>query len=160
MVLLLKNLLFTLLVPGTVAVYVPLLISGGRSVADAPSLPFGIALLALGGATYAWCVWEFATRGSGTPAPIDAPNKLVVRGLYTYIRNPMYVGVLSIALGWACVFANLVGFYYALAVAVCFHARVVLYEEPHLARTFGGEYEVYCSRTSRWLPTLRRGPAT
>ena len=60
-----------------------------------------LALLAFGGAIYAWCVWDFAVFGRGTPAPIDAPKKLVVRGLYRYTRNPIYLGVLTVLLDGA-----------------------------------------------------------
>jgi len=156
MALFLKNLLFTVLVPGTVAVYVPLLISRGRAPADGFATSIALAVLAVGAGIYAWCVWDFATFGRGTPAPIDAPKKLVVRGLYRYTRNPMYVGVLTVILGWALLFraGNLA--LYALAVGGCFHLFIVLYEERFLAREFGGDYDAYCSHVNRWLPIPRR----
>lgn len=155
MKLLLKNLLFTVLVPGTVAVAVPLWLARGRSPASGPLLAFACAVIALGGAIYAWCVWDFARIGRGTPAPIDAPRRLVVRGLYRYTRNPMYVGVLTLILGWSLLFGAPVLVLYALLCWTCFHLFVVLYEEPHLAREFPDEYEAYRSRVGRWLP---RGP--
>ncbi|MBI2540537.1 MAG: hypothetical protein HYW04_12235 [Deltaproteobacteria bacterium] len=104
MMLLLKNLLFTLVVPGTIGVYVPLLLAHGRPPASGLVFVLALALLALGGVIYAWCVWDFAVFGRGTPAPIDAPKKLVVRGLYRYTRNPIYLGVLTGLLGWAVMF--------------------------------------------------------
>lgn len=156
MTLLLKNLFFTLLVPGTVAVYVPLLIARGRPPAAGPRLALALAVLALGAAIYAWCVWDFASFGRGTPAPVDAPKKLVVRGLYRYTRNPMYVGVLTVILGWAALFRAPDLALYALAVGTCFHLFVVLYEERHLRAEFGAQYEAYCSRVARWLPLPRR----
>jgi protein-S-isoprenylcysteine O-methyltransferase Ste14 len=153
-VLLLKNLLFTVIVPGTVAVYVPLRLAGGSDAGSGATFGLGLALLAVGGAIYAWCVWDFATFGRGTPAPIDAPKKLVVRGLYRYTRNPMYLGVLTVILGWAALYAApaLVG--YALVVGLGFHLFIVLYEERHLRRAFGREYEAYCAGAGRWLPRL------
>lgn len=156
MILLLKNLLFTVLVPGTVAVYLPLLMAEGASPGSGLVFALALAVLVLGTAIYAWCVWDFATFGRGTPAPIDAPTKLVVRGLYRFTRNPMYVGVLTVILGWALLFrtANLA--LYALLVGTCFHLFIVLYEERHLLTEFGAEYEVYCSRVARWLPRPRR----
>ena len=157
MALLLKNLLFTVLVPGTVAVYVPWLIAGDRSVASGLGLVLGLAVLALGAAIYAWCVWDFATFGGGTPAPIDAPKELVVRGLYRYTRNPMYVGVLTVIVGWAALFQTASLLLYALAVGTAFHLFVVLYEERALAAGFGGQYEAYRSQVPRWLPRPRRG---
>src|SRR5437667_7674106 len=131
MMLLLKNLLFTLIVPGTIGVYVPLLLARGRPAAEGPMLLSALALLAFGGAIYAWCVWDFAVFGRGTPAPIDAPKKLVVRGLYRYTRNPMYIGVLTIILGWAALYQTLRIVLYALCVGLSFHCFIVFYEEPH-----------------------------
>jgi hypothetical protein len=96
--LLLKNLLFTILVPGTVAFYLPHAI-GTRGSALSGVGPgrwlIAAPLLLIGTAIYLWCLWDFATAGRGTPAPIDPPKELVVRGLYRTVRNPMYVGVLT-----------------------------------------------------------------
>jgi protein-S-isoprenylcysteine O-methyltransferase Ste14 len=157
MALLLKNLLFTLLVPGSVGVYLPLLLAGDRASAVGLTRSFAIAVLAFGAGIYTWCVWDFASFGRGTPAPIDAPKRLVVRGLYRTTRNPMYLGVLTVILGWSVFFraANLL--LYALVVATVFHLFIVLYEERRLAREFGREYEAYRSRVARWLPRPRRG---
>ena len=148
----LKNLLFTVLVPGTVAVYVPLLIVQTRSPAAGPMFYLALPVFVLGGAMYAWCVWDFSTFGRGTPAPIDAPKKLVVRGLYRYTRNPMYVGVLTVILGWAIFFRDPNLVLYVLGVGICFHLFIVLYEERHLDREFGNQYDKYCARVARWLP--------
>jgi protein-S-isoprenylcysteine O-methyltransferase Ste14 len=156
MVLLLKNLLFTSVVPGTVAVYVPLLIVQDCSAASGLLFAIALAVLALGSAIYAWCVWDFATFGRGTPAPIDAPKRLVVRGLYRYTRNPMYVGVLLVILGWAVLFRARALVLYALSVGTCFHLFIVLYEERHLQKEFGAEYAAYRRRVGRWLPRFRR----
>lgn len=154
MILLLKNLLFTVVVPGTVAIWVPLLLAGGRPPAPGWSFAAGLGLLAVGGAIYAWCLWDFAAFGRGTPAPIDAPKRLVVRGLYRFTRNPMYVGVLTAILGWAVLYRGPDHLLYALTVGTCFQLVVVLYEEPHLRRIFGREYEDYCARVNRWLPQM------
>jgi protein-S-isoprenylcysteine O-methyltransferase Ste14 len=160
MILLLKNLLFTLVVPGTVTVYVPLLIAQNRPPAFGSLFVIALAVLAVGGAIYAWCVWDFATFGGGTPAPLDAPKNLVVRGLYRYTRNPMYVGVLLVILGWAVLFRATVLCLYALIVGTCFHLFIVLYEERHLQKEFGGEYDDYRGRVGRWLPRLRHRPTS
>jgi protein-S-isoprenylcysteine O-methyltransferase Ste14 len=154
--LLLKNLLFTFVVPGTVAVYVPLALAGDHTIGTGLWAMVAWPLLGVGCAIYAWCVWDFASFGRGTPAPIDAPSKLVVRGLYRYSRNPMYVGVLAVILGQAALFEATAVFLWALGVGVCFQLFVLLYEEPHLARVFGASYEEYRSRVGRWLPTIRR----
>ena len=159
MILLLKNLLFTLIVPGTAAVYVPLLLARSRPPASGIVFLLALFLLALGGVIYAWCVWDFAAFGRGTPAPIDAPKKLVVRGLYRYTRNPIYVGVLTVLVGWAVMFRATTLLVYALCVGICFHLFVVLYEERRLGQQFGAEYPDYCEKVGRWLPRFRRRQA-
>ena len=111
-------------------------------------------LFILGAAIYLWCLWDFATFGRGTPAPIDAPKKLVVRGLYQYSRNPMYVGVLILILAWAASFKAIILLVYMLIVGLAFHTCVILYEEPHLSKLFAESYFNYCARVPRWLPRL------
>jgi protein-S-isoprenylcysteine O-methyltransferase Ste14 len=157
LILLLKNVLFTVLVPGTVAVYLPLSIAP-RTGARSDAVLIAVPLLLIGAAIYAWCVWDFATFGRGTPAPIDAPKKLVVRGLYRWTRNPIYIGVLTAIFGWAVLFQSLRIAQYAIVVGVFFHLFVVFYEEPTLADLFGAEYAAYCSRVQRWLPWKGRPP--
>src|SRR3989454_3385732 len=132
MVLFFKNLLFTLIVPGTVAVYLPLRMARHRPFVTGPAFGVACLLLLLGTAIYAWCVWDFATFGRGTPAPIDAPKRLVVRGLYRYTRNPMYTGVLTVIVGWALLFQAVPLVLYAIAVGTCFQLFILLYEEPAL----------------------------
>ena len=155
MLLFLKNLVFTLLVPGTVAVWIPyrlvsrvppgLMIEPGRLLLAAPAF-------VLGAAVYFQCLWAFATTGRGTPAPIDPPKRLVVRGLYRYVRNPMYVGVLLVLVGWAVLSASRQIVVYGATVAVFFHLFVVLVEEPWLRHRFGDSYEEYRRTVRRWLP--------
>jgi len=154
MVLLFKNVLFTLIVPGTVAVYLPLRMVRHRLFVTGPVFGAGCLLLLLGVSIYTWCVWYFATFGRGTPAPIDAPKKLVVRGLYRYTRNPMYTGVLTVILGWAMLFGAFELVLYALVVGACFQLFVVFFEERQLRAAFGSEYEAYRAQVGRWLPRL------
>src|SRR5437867_2704446 len=101
----LETIVFTVLVPGTVAFWLPPLILDERRLAlPAPwsAAQFAALIpLTLGAAIYLRCLWEFATRGRGIPAPIDHPKQLVVTGLYRYVRNPMYLGVLLFLLGEA-----------------------------------------------------------
>ena len=156
MVLLLKNLLFTLLVPATVALYVPLLLTHRQPLEPGSHVALATALFLLGAAVYAWCVWDFATFGRGTPAPIDAPKRLVVRGLYRYTRNPMYVGVLTAILGWATLYLSPALALYALGIWCFFELFILAYEEPQLRRKFGRDYADYCRRVGRWLPRLSR----
>ena len=156
-----KNLLFTLLIPGTVGVYLPLRLAQwrGRSPTGGWLAVVGGAAFCIGGAIYAWCLWDFARFGRGTPAPIDAPKRLVARGLYRYTRNPMYIAVLSGIGGWAALFHEPFLLLYGLLVGLLFHLFVVAYEEPHLRARFGAEYEAFCARVPRWLPRPKRNGA-
>jgi protein-S-isoprenylcysteine O-methyltransferase Ste14 len=149
--LLLQNLLFTLICPGTVAVLIPLAL---RSNVDAQGacLVVGMALHLVGASIYLWCLWDFASFGRGTPAPVAAPQRLVRRGLYRLTRNPMYVGVLTFIAGWAVRSGFALGLMaYLAGVALAFHLTVVLYEEPHLHREFGDEYLQYAASVGRWF---------
>lgn len=160
MLLFFKNLLFTLLVPGVVAVAVPLrLTEHSINIFRWSALP-GLLLLAIGAGFYCWSAWDFATVGRGTPAPIDAPKRLVIRGLYRYTRNPMYIGVLSMILGWALLFPDLNLLWYWFCVAACFQLFIVIYEEPKLRQLFGSEYEKYRSNVNRWIPIIRINSTT
>ena len=156
MLLFLKNLLFTLLLPGTVAGYVPWLMTRNDSFTWGAGTALALLLFATGGAIYSWCVWDFAAFGRGTPAPIDAPKRLVVRGLYRYTRNPMYVGVLTVIIGWGVLFEAFRLLVYAACVGTCFQMFIVFYEEPHLKRAFGKPYQEYMARVGRWLPRIGR----
>ena len=154
--LLLKNIIFTVLVPGTVTVLIPYWILT-RNFAVVPSpweMPQYLALLPalLGMAIYFRCVWYFASVGRGTPAPIDHPKVLVVRGLYRYVRNPMYLSVLLMLSGGAAFFESWALLRYAVGVFIAVHLFVVFYEEPSLRRKFGESYERYCKNVRRWIP--------
>ncbi len=155
--LLLKTVLFTLLMPGTFAVLVPLYLAGVRTAGGGIRLGFAMCLFAIGIVFYLRSAWDFAAFGKGTPAPIDAPKRLVVRGFYRYTRNPMYVAVLTVITGWAALFQAPVLVAYAIVIFVFFYSFVRFYEEPRLAREFGEEYAEYTERVGRWLPRIGRG---
>ena len=100
-------------------------------------------LFGLGIVLYLRSAWDFAVFGSGTPAPIDAPKRLVRRGFYRYTRNPMYVAALTLVSGWAALYGAAILVAYAAVLFVFFSLFVRLYEEPRLAREFGSEYAAY-----------------
>jgi protein-S-isoprenylcysteine O-methyltransferase Ste14 len=114
----------------------------------------GSLLMLLGIILLFWCVRDFYVSGKGTLAPWDPPKKLVVVGLYRHVRNPMYLGVLTLIVGWSVLLASPLLICYALVLAVGFHLRVLTYEEPWLAKQFGSEWQQYRSHVSRWLPRL------
>jgi protein-S-isoprenylcysteine O-methyltransferase Ste14 len=140
-----------LALPGVVAFAMPvawLLASGHTRLVQ----PLGLVPLVAGIAGLLSCVHAFYVAGRGTLAPWAPPVHLVVVGLYRYSRNPMYIAVTLILLGWAVSFA-LPGLYlYTLIVAIAFHLRVVFGEEPWLARTHGARWQEYVRRVPRWFP--------
>lgn len=146
-----KNLVFTIVVPGTAAVYVPVFVFPHDPVTVSATSVVASFLLLFGASVYVWCLWDFASYGRGTPAPIDPPRRLVIRGLYRYSRNPMYLGVSSVIFGWALLFQSMRLATYGIVIAVLFHLFVVFYEEPHLRQVFGADYERYCARVGRWF---------
>src|SRR5262249_37515349 len=153
--LLIKNLLFTIVVPATVAAYVPYAMVVRRGAFVETSLPLLLAaspFFLLGAAVYGWCVWDFATVRRGTPAPIDPPRELVARGLYRYVRNPMYLGVLCVIFGWIVFVRSREIAVYGVVVALAMHTFVVLVEEPQLQRRFGAAYDTYRRKVRRWIP--------
>ena len=153
----LNTLLFTILVPGTVAILIPHWLMGGyvRPV-NRPLTWAGMALFLGGAAVYFRCAWEFAVRGLGTPAPIAPTQFLVTTALHRYVRNPMYLGVASAILGQAVIFRSFHVAAYAALMLLTAHFFVLLYEEPTLRRQFGESYEGYLSSVPRWIPRLRR----
>ncbi|MDL5361700.1 isoprenylcysteine carboxylmethyltransferase family protein [Halalkalicoccus sp. NIPERK01] len=156
----LETALFTLVVPGTVAVAVPQLLARRQPRPRLPIRPgvarvLGATSLASGAALYLHTTGRFAA-GGGTPSPTDEPNELVTSGLYAQTRNPMYLAVLLVVVGQALVHRSVAVLWWAAGCWIGFHNRVIGYEEPHLARKHGVAYERYCERVPRWLPPLGR----
>ena len=102
--------------------------------------------------------WQFTVEGLGTPAPVAPTERLVVKGLYRYVRNPMYLAVLGAIVGQAFLLGQSGLLAYALVILAAFASFVRLYEEPTLARQFGAEYDAYKKAVPAWLP--RRHPWT
>jgi protein-S-isoprenylcysteine O-methyltransferase Ste14 len=152
----LKNLAFVILVPGILAVWLPVRVLAGESFSIEGVRILGLCPLILGAACMLWCVYDFWKSGRGTPAPIDPPKALVVKGFYRYVRNPMYIGVLSVVLGEAICYSSWSIVLYGICASFLFHGFIILYEEPALTRTFGQEYLDYKRQVPRWFPSLRR----
>jgi protein-S-isoprenylcysteine O-methyltransferase Ste14 len=155
MTLALRVFLATLILPCSALLWIPWLGFLGSetyrshwppALADIPAL----ALVAIGVAIYLMCAWRFATEGRGTPAPWDAPRRVVTGGLYRWTRNPMYIGVVIALLGEAWWLGSLSMLAYAAAILVIFHLRVVMHEEPVMYRIFGANFEAYRTRVRRW----------
>ncbi|MFZ1108392.1 MAG: isoprenylcysteine carboxylmethyltransferase family protein [Rhodomicrobium sp.] len=114
----------------------------------------GVAPIALGAPVLIDSFARFALEGLGTPAPIAPTQKLVASGLYRYVRNPMYVALVSLIAGQAILFGDARLLLYGALVWASFHIFVLAYEEPVLKRTYGAEYEAYRSNVPRWVPRL------
>lgn len=118
--------------------------------------PGGLLLMAIGAAFVLPSMFQFAWLGHGTPAPFDPPRRLVIRGPYRWVRNPMYVGMGLLMAGEGILLPSIrremfaaVVFFWLLTTAF-----VMLYEERALRRRFGEEYESYCRHVRRWIPRL------
>ena len=139
-----------LVLPGTIGFLVPFLLLRP----DPPQRTFhlaAIAPLALGAFMLLLCVRDFYVAGKGTLAPWTPPRNLVVVGLYRWSRNPMYIAVSLVLLGWASAYRSRSLLIYALAVIVVFHLRVILGEEPWLDRVHGDKWRHYRAHVPRWL---------
>lgn len=139
-----------LALPGIVAFALPLAwaVRNGRAqIVES----WGLVALVLGVVGLLWCVRDFYVYGKGTLAPWSPPKRLVAVGLYRYSRNPMYLSVVLILLGWAACFWSRPLLIYALIVGIAFQLRVVLFEEPWLARTYAAQWDEYRSRVPRWF---------
>ena len=123
-----------------------------------PAKVLGLLLTSAGVVLLVACIVEFARSGRGTLSPVDPPRHLVVRGLYQYVRNPMYLSVTAIVLGEvALTCSTSLGVYWAIWFA-CVNVFVVGYEEPTLRHQFGASYDEYVKRVPRWVPINVRQP--
>ena len=149
---------FFVLAPGVVAGVIPWWLTGWRMREPLPFwLPLrvlGAALIIAGTAVLIYAFVQFVTQGVGTPAPVAPTERLVVRGLYRFVRNPMYLAVIATIVGQALLLGRILLLLYAFAVGLAFSVFVRGYEEPTLRRRYGAEYEAYCRAVPRWWPRI------
>jgi len=150
--LVIRNVVFTIVVPGAGGVYVPWLILTRHGASPAPAAWYAVPVIVAGICLYVSCVWVFAAIGRGTPGVWDSPRRVVAAGPYRWVRNPIYIGALLIVGGEAWLFLSVDLLVYAGALAVAFHLLVIGYEEPRLRARFGEQYEAYRRAVSRWIP--------
>lgn len=157
MSLIVRTITYASLFVGLVLIYLPghLLAWSGivRPAAIELEQVAGMTIGVIGAAVALWCVLTFVSVGRGTPAPFDPPRRLVTKGPYRFVRNPMYIGTDLVLIGTALFYESVPLLGYAVLFALVAHVFVVLYEEPSLRRTFGKEYETYCHRVRRWWPS-------
>jgi protein-S-isoprenylcysteine O-methyltransferase Ste14 len=155
----LGSVLFLLIAPGIVVGLVPWWISHWNVQAPFFDFPpiraIGAFLILLGIPVLFNAFTRFALQGAGTPAPVFPTRHLVVQGPYRYVRNPMYLAVVSVILGQGMVFGNAGLLAYGVIVLLTFHLFVLAYEEPTLRKTFGAEYDAFRASVPRWVPRFR-----
>ena len=158
----LRNVLFSVVVPGVGGVLVPWwILSSGGGGTPAPVAWYAVVVIAAGAVLYLVCVSAFAVVGRGTPGLWDAPRRLVAVGPYRWVRNPIYLAALLAVLGEAWLFLSVPLLVYAGVMAIFFHLFVTGYEERTLRRTFSESYEQYIRTVPRWIPrppTRSTGP--
>jgi protein-S-isoprenylcysteine O-methyltransferase Ste14 len=150
--------LFFAVAPGVVAGVVPYALTGWDAQPAATVVRVaGVVLLAAGVPVLVHAFVRFVVEGAGTPAPVAPTERLVVGGLYRYVRNPMYVAVDAVIVGQALLLNQPVLYVYAAVAALTMAAFVHLYEEPTLARRYGADYERYRRQVPGWMPRFRQG---
>jgi protein-S-isoprenylcysteine O-methyltransferase Ste14 len=156
MLVLLRALTYAALFIALVLVFVPARVLEVAGVTRPPVFGAqqiaGAIMVIVGGSAAIWCILTFALVGRGTPALFDPPRRLVVRGPYRFVRNPMYLGAGLALVGAALFYGSWALAGYAAFLAVVIQFLVLQYEEPTLRRTFGSDYEDYCRRVHRWWP--------
>ena len=152
------SIVFLFVAPGIVAGVIPWSLSqyqvGAPLMGFEPLRWVGVAFLLFGGVLLAETFTRFALQGLGTPAPIAPTKTLVVAGSYRFVRNPMYVAVVSLILGQALFFGDWVVLGYGAVVWLAVHTFVLAYEEPTLQRDYGEQYDRYRANVRRWIPRL------
>ena len=156
--LVIRSLLWTILIPGMFAGYIPWRYFGLRDPRPDFSDPvdlMGLAAIGAGALLLGACIWEFTRSGRGTLSPVDPPRELVVRGLYRYVRNPMYLSATLIVLGEVLLTRSRGLFWYWAIWFAAANLFVIGYEEPYLLGRFGSSYLRYKERVGRWVPRFR-----
>ena len=151
----LRSVFWTIAFPGFFAGYLPWRFFGLRSAVIDLRIPLhwsGLMLMTLGMALLGVCIFEFARSGRGTLSPMDPPRVLVVRGLYRYVRNPMYLSVTLIVWGEILLTRSTALFIYWMVWFAAANLFVRGYEEPALRRQFGSDYDRYAATVGRWFP--------
>lgn len=155
-----RTLVYASLFIGVLLIWIPGRLLGRSGLAPpaglGPAQIAGAIVSVLGALLAVWCIATFWITGRGTPAPFDPPRRLVERGPYRWVRNPMYVGAGFALAGAALFYRSLALLGYALVFLIAMQAFVVGLEEPTLRRTFGAGYQDYCRRVARWWPRRPR----
>ena len=144
------------LFPGAVIVYIPYRLLAPYSAPEltswSPTQYAAVVFMAIGAAILLRSIWTFAYVGKGTLAPFDETKKLIVVGLYRYVRNPMYIGVIIILLAESWFFRSATLMKYTGICFVVANVLIIGYEENRLRNKYGDEFQRYCEHVGRWIP--------
>lgn len=144
--------IFSLILPITVLLLVPSLLVSRITIPFLPSFLFGLIVMGIGLYVMILTISSFSRVGKGTLAPWSPTKKLVVAGMYRYVRNPMILGVLTVLTGESIALLSGKIFLWALVFFAINHVFFLVYEEPDLERKFGNEYRAYKENVPRWIP--------
>ncbi len=144
------------LFPGIVAVYIPYRLLAPFSFSDPDQWSLtqfaAVLLLSIGAVILFKSIWSFARVGKGTLAPFDETQNLIVVGLYRYVRNPMYIGVITILLAESWFFWSTSLLTYTAFCFVVANILIIGYEENRLRYKYGDGFRHYCEHVGRWIP--------
>ena len=138
--------------PFTVLVLVPLYIERNVSIIHVFAFVPGLVIMLIGLFVMVMTISRIITIGKGTLAPWSPTRKLVVQGMYRYVRNPMIMGVMTVLIGEAVSILSVNIFIWALVFFAINHLYFLVYEEPDLEEKFGDAYQEYKANVSRWIP--------
>jgi protein-S-isoprenylcysteine O-methyltransferase Ste14 len=154
MITVVKNIV-SFILPITVLIVIPLWIENDWTIHFGLSLIGGLLLIVLGLVVMVLTISSFIRIGNGTLAPWSPPKKLVINGLYRYVRNPMILGVLTVLLGEALTVRSQSILMWAGTFFIINTIYFIIYEEPNLEHRFGNEYREYKKHVRRWVPRSR-----
>jgi len=147
---------FTL--PILVLIIIPLSIERNIAAKDFLTLVIGLPIMALGLYIMIITISTFIRIGKGTLAPWSPTRKLIIGGIYGYVRNPMIIGVIIVLIGESIAVESLNILIWTGMFFLINNIYFILYEEPNLEKRFGNEYREYKKNVPRWIP--RSKPST
>lgn len=153
-----KSIAFVVALPGGLSGYLPTLLANiepAWNIDLGPVAWLALPLWATGAALLVHCIWCFAKQARSSPAHFDMPQRLMISGVYRYLRNPMYVAQLLIIVGHLLWFGAAVLLPYLAGYAIVVYLLATRYEEPLLMRLFGRSFAHYLTNVPGWLPQLR-----
>lgn len=147
--------LLSLILPAAVLILVPLFIENNFNIRFTVISLIGLILICIGLFILILTISNFIRIGKGTLAPWSPTSKLVIVGIYGYVRNPMIMGVMTALLGESIYFQSMNIFIWLIVFFIINNIYFTIYEEPNLEKRFGSEYIEYKKNVSRWIPRIK-----